>query len=132
MDKKMDSIHSKVQEQIDKMQSDFEEVSKENKELKENVDRLENKLDDLEGRSRRNNLIVHGIPHPQGQTETWADCEKAVKKAVREEMGIEDDVEEAKDAGKKAFLRFDTLIIEGKSFVYDPATNDLRERQRQS
>ncbi|KAL8574486.1 hypothetical protein ACOMHN_060156 [Nucella lapillus] len=93
MDKKMDSIHSKAQEQIDKMQSDFEEVSKENKELKEKIDRLENKVDDPEGRSRRNNLIFHGIHHPQGQTETWADCEKAVKKAVREELGIEDDVE---------------------------------------
>ncbi|KAL8564249.1 hypothetical protein ACOMHN_050860 [Nucella lapillus] len=41
-------------------------------------------------------------------------------------------LKDAKDAGKKAFLRFDTLIIEGKSFVYDPATNDLRERQRQN
>nr|KAG5685473.1 hypothetical protein BaRGS_033826 [Batillaria attramentaria] len=110
-----------------------------------------------------------------GRTETWADCEKAVKKVVKEEMGIEDDVEierahrlkggrqtphpiivcfskfkdkerilaerrekrkkllpflqEAKDANKRAFLRFDTLVIEGKSYIFDAATNGLVERR---
>eukprot|EP00745_Piridium_sociabile_P023982 TRINITY_DN37646_c0_g1_i6.p1 TRINITY_DN37646_c0_g1~~TRINITY_DN37646_c0_g1_i6.p1 ORF type:complete len:105 (-),score=32.29 TRINITY_DN37646_c0_g1_i6:252-566(-) len=40
-------------------------------------------------------------------------------------------MKEAKNANKKAFLRFDTLVIEGKSFVYDPATDSVVERQRQ-
>nr|KAG5698598.1 hypothetical protein BaRGS_027109 [Batillaria attramentaria] len=29
----------------------------------------------------------------KGRTETWADCEKAVRKVVKKEMGIEDVVE---------------------------------------
>nr|KAG5713857.1 hypothetical protein BaRGS_024484 [Batillaria attramentaria] len=195
MDKKMDTMQAAMQEQMNKMQGELSEVVKENRELKDKVDKLEEKLDDVEGRSRRNNLIFHNIPHPQGRTETWADCEKAVKKVVKEEMGIEDDVEierahrlkggrqtphpiivcfskfkdkerilaerrslrdnesdvfisedftprvrekrkkllpflqEAKDANKRAFLRFDTLVIEGKSYIFDAATNGLVERR---
>nr|KAG5687641.1 hypothetical protein BaRGS_008124 [Batillaria attramentaria] len=91
MDKKMDTMQAAMQEQMNKMQGELSEVVKENKELKDKVDKLEEKMDDVEGRSRRNNLIFHNIPHPQGRTETWADCEKAVKKVVKEEMGIEDD-----------------------------------------
>ena len=37
---------------------------------------------------------------------------------------------EAKSANKKAFLRFDTLGIDGKTFLYDPATDGVVERQR--
>lgn len=195
MDKKMDSIHSTMQERMDKLQDNFDGLVKENRKLQEKVENLENKLDDVEGRSRRNNLIFHGIPHPQGQPETWADCEKAVRKVIREELGIKDDVEierahrlrsgktphpiivcfgsfkakerilearrtlrnkksavfvsedftprvrdvrrkllpflkEAKNANKKAFLRFDTLVIDGKTFLYDPAKDGVVERQR--
>nr|KAG5703492.1 hypothetical protein BaRGS_020126 [Batillaria attramentaria] len=36
---------------------------------------------------------------------------------------------EAKDANKRAFLRFDTLVIEGKSYIFDAATNGLVERR---
>ena len=197
MDKKIDSIHATVEDQINMIRTEFEAVQKENRELKEKVDSLENKLDDLEGRSRRNNLIFHGIPRPQGQTETWADCEKAVKNALKEELGIDDDIQierahrlrsaskggqpiiacfnsykmrekilaerralknkrspifisedftpkvrdqrrkllpflkEAKNAGKKAFLRFDNIVIEGKSFVFDPVSENIKERQSQ-
>nr|KAG5686017.1 hypothetical protein BaRGS_010558 [Batillaria attramentaria] len=36
---------------------------------------------------------------------------------------------EAKAANKKASLRFDTLVIDGKTYLYNAATQDLMERQ---
>lgn len=198
MDQKIDRLHSKMQEQIDKFQNDMTEVLQENKVLKEKIDRLENKMDDLEGRSRRNNLIFHGIPYPRGQTELWSDCEKAVKSVLKDEMGLKEDVEierahrlqgggknprpiivcfgkfkdkerilagrktlrekkssifinedftprvrdkrrlllpflkKAKSEDKRAHLRFDTLVIDGKAYVYDSATQDLVQRQGRS
>ena len=200
VDKKMDSMSANIQEQLDKMQNDLAQATKENKELKEKVEKLEEKLDDMEGRSRRNNLIFHGIPHLQGKTETWSDCENSVKTVLKDDLGIDVEVEierahrlrgghrsgqctspiiacfrsfkdkervlaerrklkennpnvyinedfsprvrekrrllqpflrEAKAAGKKAYLRFDSLIVEGKTHAYDPATQGLVERQGQ-
>eukprot|EP00745_Piridium_sociabile_P022930 TRINITY_DN35768_c1_g2_i1.p1 TRINITY_DN35768_c1_g2~~TRINITY_DN35768_c1_g2_i1.p1 ORF type:complete len:280 (+),score=57.69 TRINITY_DN35768_c1_g2_i1:199-1038(+) len=198
MDKKMEerieNLQTSMQEHMEKFQANVAHVTKENKELKEKVDRLESRVDDLEGRSRRNNLIFHGIPSPQGKTELWSDCEKAVKTALKEEMGLTEEVEierahrlgseksdrpiiicfgkfkdkerilasrkvlrekrskifvnedftprvresrrlllpflkKAKAEQKRAFLRFDTLVIEGKAYVYDTNSQGLVSRQ---
>ena len=193
MDKKIDSMCNTMQEQMDRVQTDIADVMKENHDLKEKVEKLETKLDDLEGRSRRKNLIFHGIPYPEGRTETWEDCESAVKSVLRDKMGMGDvEVErahrlkggkaphpiiasfhkykdkerilterrklkekksdvfinedftplvrekrrrllpflkEVKQAKKKAHLRFDTLVVEGKSFVYDADGARLVERR---
>ena len=198
MDKKIESLNSKMQQQIDRFESDMTEVKQENKALKEKIDRLENKMEDLESRSRRNNLIFHGIPYPQGKKELWSDCEQAVKSVLKDEMGMEEDVEierahrlqgggknphpiivcfgkfkdkerilasrktlrdrksnifvnedftprvrdkrrlllpflkKAKSDNRRAHLRFDTLVIDGKTYVYDSATQDLVQRQGKS
>ena len=46
------------------------------------------KLDDLEGRSKRNNLIFHGVPEEEGGAETWEDSEKTLRKVLKEEVGF--------------------------------------------
>ena len=195
LDKKIEGINSLLQEQAGRFQTEIENVVKENKVLKDKVDRLESKIDDLEGRSRRKNVVFHGIPNQKGVSETWQDCEDAVKSVLREDMDIQGDIEidrahrlkgsknpqpiivafskakdrelvlagrrklrekksgifvnedfttrvrevrrkllpflkEAKDAGKRASLRFDSLHIDGKAYVYDGASG--RPVQRQS
>ncbi|KAL8557920.1 hypothetical protein ACOMHN_065440 [Nucella lapillus] len=197
MDKKIGNLQATMDEQMDAFRNEMTGMLKENHELKEKIDRLDDKMDDLEGRSRRNNLIFHGIPSPEGQTELWSDCEKAVRKVLREEMGVAEDVElerahrlrgggksprpiiacfskfkdkervlanrkmlrekkssifvnedftprvrdrrrlllpflkQAKAEQKRAFLRFDTLVIEGKAHTFNPATQKLVPRQGQ-
>ena len=206
LDSKMTNVGGEIKDMKNTMKeqmSMFEELKKENKELKETVANLERKVDDLEGRNRRNNLIFHGVPQPQGPRETWAECEESLKKTLKDELGMEDveDVEierahrlrgggagggqsprpviacfrsfkdkeqilagrrslkekrsslyisedfspmvrerrrklqpflrEAKTAGKKAFLRFDTLVVDGKTHVWDPESQGLAERQAQ-
>lgn len=38
-------------------------------------------------------------------------------------------LKKAKSEGKRAFLRFDSLVIDGKAHIYDPASQDLIQRQ---
>ena len=54
------------------------------------MDVLENKVDDLEGRSKRNNLIFHGVP--RGEKETWQDSENLVQEVISSKLGITDPV----------------------------------------
>ena len=56
------------------------ELRSDNQELKTQVTDLESKVAYLEGQSKRNNLMFHGIP--ESRDETWDDCEKAVRKIL--------------------------------------------------
>ena len=51
------------------------------------LERTEKKLEDLENRSRRNNLIFHGLT-PDKENETWDDCERLVKKLISGKLGL--------------------------------------------
>ena len=194
LDGKLDTCFNQVSERIETLEAELEHVKTENNTLLAKVQKLEEKVDDLEGRSRRNNLIFHGIPQPKG-LETWAECERTLKEVIRAELEVEEEVEierahrlrggdttprpviacfksfkdkenvlaargvlkqkdshvfvnedfspmirakrqklhpfmkKAKEAGKKAFLKFDSLSIEGKVFVYEEETKDLVARR---
>jgi chromosome segregation ATPase len=64
-------LQAEVQEWKEKV-SDLEretaELKYENEALAERVSKLEDKTDDLEGRSRRNNILVHGLDRVEGET----------------------------------------------------------------
>ena len=45
-------------------------------------------MEDIENRSRRNNLIFHGIA-PVKENETWDDCESLLKNNISEKMGLD-------------------------------------------
>ncbi|XP_048243168.1 uncharacterized protein LOC125376028 [Haliotis rufescens] len=49
------------------------------------------KTGDLENRSRRDNIVVYGIPETQGgERETWGECEEAVREVLSDKLEIED------------------------------------------
>ena len=50
-----------------------DELKQSNYDIKTRLDELERKRDDLEGRSKRNNLIFYGLPRQE--KETGVDCE---------------------------------------------------------
>ena len=51
------------------------------------------KMEYLENQSRRNNIRVNGIP--ESDIETWEDAELKVKRAIKDNRGIEVDIERA-------------------------------------
>ena len=54
------------------------------KEVKVQIEDLGNKLDDLENRSRRNNLCFEGIP--ESPNETWQESESKIKHQISSHM----------------------------------------------
>ena len=199
-----DSLNDSVtglREEVTQLAAEVEEMKKENEQLRtenqaltDRLDETEKKLDDLEGRSKRNNLIFRGLKkQTSSEHESWDDCENLVKDMLRDQLKINDNVQfdrvhrlgndttspiiarftnfkdkqrvlkekrklkdseegktifigedftksvrdtrrklvpflkEAKaDRTKKAFMVYDHLVIDGKKFYYDPATNNLK------
>lgn len=62
-------------------------VEEENKQLVQITTRLEGKIDQLENQSRRNNIVIYGIP--EIQDENWEKTEKLLLNFVREMLKIE-------------------------------------------
>ncbi|GFR60234.1 SH3 domain protein, partial [Elysia marginata] len=99
VDTKISNIDSNVQEmkaqnvllqdQIKDLVSANSELKQENDELQKRLKTLEDKMDDVEARSRRNNILVHGLP-PDNEQETWIDCEKVVRKMINNHLEIDD------------------------------------------
>ena len=58
------------------MRNENEQLKTENRELTNRLGEVEKKLDDLEGRSKRNNLIFSGLQkQTEADYESWEDCE---------------------------------------------------------
>lgn len=80
-----------LQRQVNALAEDNEQMGRESHETKEKIKRLEAKLEDAESRSRRNNLIFHGLPKSKPD-ETWEECEMAVKEVINKHLNISDDL----------------------------------------
>ena len=62
-------------ERFNKVDFDIEEIKTDVRKLRDEKDILLNKIDDLENRSRRNNLVIYGVPEVSQAQE---DCNKTV------------------------------------------------------
>ena len=195
---KMDSIEDSIEDVVRGMREDIgilkEEVrtlKNERDELRDENRTLERRVDSMENYSRRNNLIVAGIP--QQEKETWEETELALKKILTTKLGLAEDAVQfdrvhrlrtkstpqpiiarctfykdketvlklskklkgtavyinedfsptirttrkhlgahlaaAREQGKKAFLKFDHLVIDGVRWDLDTQTNSLRQKR---
>ena len=75
--------------EVKEVKTENEQLKTKNCELTDRYEKVEKKLEDLEGCSKRNNLIFIGL---QKQTttnyESWEDCEKLVKDLIRDQLKI--------------------------------------------
>jgi len=72
--------------------------------LEKNVESLLEKTDDLENRSRRNNLCFEGIPEQLHGHESWEKSEEKIKNLVSNKLHIDTDdliIERAHRVGRK-------------------------------
>ena len=108
MNEKMDEVKEDVQtirdtvghlqtdvgdkeEQIGDLQRENELLREVNGEMMERVKMMERQMDDLENRSRRNNLVFYGMNKLQGETN--ADLEFRLKELCTDKLEFSDDVE---------------------------------------
>ena len=73
------------------MKEVMSELAEENKDLKTQLHDLARKTDDLECRSKRNNLIFCGIP--RADNEASQDCEGIVSDLITDKLELADDIE---------------------------------------
>lgn len=67
------------------LKADHSKLQATNNILLNKIETLENKLDYLENQSRRNNIIMYGVP--EGARESWEDSEAKVCKKLEEYLG---------------------------------------------
>ena len=82
-----------LQDEVKELREDYASVRQENKDLKvqdENLEKkvveMERKMDDLECRSKRNDLIIHGLY--RAEKETGEDCEAALKDLITNKLEL--------------------------------------------
>ncbi|KAK7502879.1 hypothetical protein BaRGS_00005828 [Batillaria attramentaria] len=117
---KLADMEQRFSQQLDSIRTDFrtcmndiealnskcEILEAENSVLREKVEKMGTKLDDLENRSRRNNLIFYGID--MAQKESWADCETKVRHVIDRVLKISDrvSIERAHRVGDGIIVKF--------------------------
>eukprot|EP00745_Piridium_sociabile_P011465 TRINITY_DN18194_c0_g1_i6.p1 TRINITY_DN18194_c0_g1~~TRINITY_DN18194_c0_g1_i6.p1 ORF type:complete len:347 (-),score=54.72 TRINITY_DN18194_c0_g1_i6:40-990(-) len=96
--KEMKDAYASQQAEITNLKDDVSFLNLENTALKsensalnDKVESLESKVDNLEGHSKRNNIIIHGIP--RSEKETWQDCEDLVQEMITDKLEFHDNVQ---------------------------------------
>ncbi|XP_037515597.1 uncharacterized protein LOC119392168 [Rhipicephalus sanguineus] len=72
---------------LKELRADFQQLKSENSSLAAQLDRVERRQDDLENRSRRNNLVFYGLKDLSG--ESWEDCERPVLSLCSDHLGVQ-------------------------------------------
>lgn len=71
---------NELSDEVETLKSENDQLRTENRGLAERLEEAEKKLDDLEGRSKRNNLIFSGLKKEK-QNESYEDCEKTCERS---------------------------------------------------
>jgi len=86
--------------QVDDLQEKLKSIEKKVNSKKQNIeditdslDAVESHLEYIENQSRRNNIKIMGVPEDISTEKTWDDTEDVAKKLIKEELGIEEEVE---------------------------------------
>lgn len=83
----MDSLN----EHVGSLQKENESLKRSNEELLERLARVERKADDLEGRSRRNNLLFYGLDREENETDI--SCEERLRELLTDQLELAEDIE---------------------------------------
>ena len=88
---------ARLQDEVKELRGDCAFIRQENKDLKAKNESLEKmikemdrKADDLEGRAKRNNLIIHGLV--RAEKETGEGCEGVLKDLITDRLELADDI----------------------------------------
>ena len=84
-----DDVHT-LRDEIVLLREEKETLEIRNENLEKRMEAMERKTDDLECRSKRSNIIVHGLKREDG--ETGSDCEAKLKQLLVEKMELGEEV----------------------------------------
>ena len=84
----MDSQLKLLNDKIDTIDQKEDELKHENERQRNRAELLENKMVYQEGQSKRESLILYGLP--EKTDETWDMCEGDVRSMLTDKMGLDD------------------------------------------
>ena len=87
----MKESYNNLKTEVQNMKEVMSELAEENNNLKTQPQDLARKTDDLECWSKRNNLILYGIPRADNKTSQ--DCEGIVRDLITDKLELADDIE---------------------------------------
>ena len=87
MDDKWDPVIEELRTALRESEKRITELENMNEKLYKALKEQEDKLDDQEARSRRNNIVIHGIQR-KNPKETWDECEELVRDLLEEKLNI--------------------------------------------
>ena len=87
----MKESYNNLKTEVQNMKEVMSELTEENNNLRTQLQDLARKTDDLECRSKRNNLIFYGIP--RADNETSQDCEGIVRDLITDKLELAEDTE---------------------------------------
>lgn len=103
VNERMAGMEKGLTEKLEKQEQKISKLEEENACLRESLRQIEDKQDDLENRSRRNNLIFYGVPEQENTPETWEECGRKILNIILNDMKVtgitERDVERAHRMG---------------------------------
>lgn len=119
-----------TQKQVaDLANSNANSLKQKSEEIYQSLNEIRDKADDLENRSRRNNLCFDGIP--EQQQESWDDCEARIQELINNKLGIETPciIERAHRVGRKQAGRSRPRTIVAKFLSYKAREAILKARK---
>ena len=114
-----------LREDVCDLRDQNHDLQRENSYLTDRVQELERKTDDLEGRSKRSNLLFYGVPRKEN--ETSAECERLVKDIVTDRLELSPDIDF--DRVHRVNSKPDSPII-AKCTFYKHKVNILKEKRK--
>lgn len=136
-----------LNEKIYELEIENESLSLRNSHLTRQLEMMQKTTEQLDARSRRNNIIIHGVPRQS--EETGKMCEEAVRDVIRQKLKITDNVqlEDARRLGQSdnapiavTFLRHQDKVkvmserrqLKGSNiFLNDDYTKSVREKRKE-
>ena len=105
--------------------------------MKKTISQLTSKVSYLEGQTKRDNLVLFGIP--EQQEETWDDCENEVRKVLDENLKLqgalsdnEVGIERAHRIGKKQQCKTRPIVVKFGRYKTKNAILNLKHKLKGS
>lgn len=89
MNQKIDALSIKLEDRYEELKSEITSLQTALEESKKETEQVKVKLEDLENRSRRNNLIIHGLGAEQSSGESWDETEVKVCEILKEKLDLD-------------------------------------------
>ena len=94
----VEDLSQSTRDQLDGVNIEMEQLKNKVTVQEKLVSILQDSLDDIQGRMRRNTIVICGIPESRKEEGSWSECKELVAKLLREHLDMPSAVEDVERA----------------------------------